>query len=74
MFPFILAQGLHLTFIVIIQILPYIARLSEDTSEHVRAALSSVVLSLAPVLGQQSTITLLLPLFLRLLKDESAQV
>jgi serine/threonine-protein phosphatase 2A regulatory subunit A len=54
--------------------MPYLDRLSEDTSEHVRAALSSVVLSLAPVLGQQATINQLLPLFLRLLKDQSAQV
>ncbi len=39
-----------------------------------RAALSSVVLGLAPVLGTAATIDSLLPLFLRLLKDSSASV
>ena len=45
-----------------------------DSSEHVRAALASVILGLAPVLQHDATLSLLLPLFLRLLKDVSPQV
>lgn len=39
-----------------------------------RAALAAVILGLAPVLQHDATLTLLLPLFLRLLKDSSPQV
>ena len=56
------------------QVLPFLERLAEDPSEHVRAALASVVLGLAPVLGTEGTISSLLPLFLRLLKDSVPQV
>lgn len=56
------------------QLLPAMSRLSEDASEHVRAALASVILGVAPTLGSRTTIDHLLPLFLRLLKDTSAQV
>lgn len=57
-----------------LQLLPSIDRLSQEPSEHVRAALAAVVLGLAPVLQHDATLTLLLPLFLRLLKDSSPQV
>ena len=56
------------------QILPLVASLSEDASEHVRAALASVILGLAPLLGREGTIASLLPLLLRLLKDPTPQV
>ena len=56
------------------QLMPSIDRLSTDASEHVRAALASVILGLAPVLQHDATIAALLPLFLRLLKDSSPQV
>lgn len=55
-------------------IMPCVERLAGDPSEHVRAALASVMLGLAPVLQHDATIESLLPLFLRLLKDSSPQV
>ena len=39
-----------------------------------RAALASVVMGLAPVVGKATTIEKLLPLFLQLLKDEFPEV
>jgi serine/threonine-protein phosphatase 2A regulatory subunit A len=54
--------------------MPLVGRLSEDPSEHVRAALASVILGLAPLLGREGTIGNLLPLLLRLLKDPTPQV
>ena len=45
-----------------------------EPSEHVRAALAAVILGLAPVLQHDATLAMLLPLFLRLLKDSSPQV
>lgn len=59
---------------VLEDLMPSVDRLSTDASEHVRAALASVILGLSPVLEHQTTIETLLPLFLRLLKDTSPQV
>ncbi|KAL5070652.1 hypothetical protein RYX36_021539 [Vicia faba] len=44
--------------------------LSSDSSQHVRSALASVIMGMAPVLGKEATIEQLLPIFLSLLKDE----
>jgi len=53
------------------QILPCVRDLANDSSQHVRAALASVIMGLAPVLGKEHTIEQLLPLFLSLLKDDN---
>jgi serine/threonine-protein phosphatase 2A regulatory subunit A len=54
--------------------MPCIRDLSTDTSQHVRAALGTQISGLAPLLGKDSTIEHLLPLFLQLLKDEFPDV
>ncbi|KAF9593164.1 hypothetical protein IFM89_020460 [Coptis chinensis] len=48
--------------------------LSSDSSQHVRSALASVIMGMAPVLGKDATIEQLLPIFLSLLKDEFPDV
>ncbi|KAH0916071.1 hypothetical protein HID58_030517, partial [Brassica napus] len=60
------------------RILPVIVNfsqeLSTDSSQHVRSALASVIMGMAPILGKDSTIEHLLPIFLSLLKDEFPDV
>ncbi|KAJ4822631.1 hypothetical protein Tsubulata_026706 [Turnera subulata] len=46
----------------------------ELSSQHVRYALASVIMGMAPVLGKDATIEQLLPIFLSLLKDEFPDV
>ncbi|THU72136.1 hypothetical protein C4D60_Mb04t08920 [Musa balbisiana] len=48
--------------------------LSSDSSQHVRSALASVIMGMAPILGKDATIEQLLPIFLSLLKDEFPDV
>jgi serine/threonine-protein phosphatase 2A regulatory subunit A len=55
-------------------ILPCVKELSTDSSQHVRAALASVIMGMAPLLGKEATIDQLLPIFLALLKDEFPDV
>eukprot|EP01134_Creolimax_fragrantissima_P005979 CFRG5979T1 len=55
-------------------VLPCVKFLVMDSSQHVRAALASRIMDLAPTLGKTLTIELLLPLFLQLLKDEFPEV
>lgn len=55
-------------------ILPHVTQLCADTSQHVRAAVASVLVSLCPVLGKEGTVQHLIPLFVRLLKDEQSEV
>ncbi|KAE8666074.1 Serine/threonine-protein phosphatase 2A 65 kDa regulatory subunit A beta isoform [Hibiscus syriacus] len=55
-------------------ILPCVKELSSDSSQHVRSALASVIMGMAPVLGKDATIEQLLPIFLSLLKDEIPDV
>ncbi|CAH8382293.1 unnamed protein product [Eruca vesicaria subsp. sativa] len=50
-------------------IFPCVKELSSDSSQHVRSALSSVLVGIAPILGKH-----LLPIFLSLLKDELPDV
>jgi serine/threonine-protein phosphatase 2A regulatory subunit A len=50
------------------KIIPRVKELAGDTSQHVRAALASVIMGLAPTLGKTQTIEQLLPIFLTLLK------
>lgn len=55
-------------------VMPCVRDLVEDQSQHVRAALASVIMALAPGLGKDHTIQHLLPLFLQLLKDDYPEV
>jgi hypothetical protein len=51
-----------------------ITTLTEDDSEHVRAALAMVATGLAPILGKDATITYLVPPVLLLLRDAASEV
>lgn len=57
-----------------LRIIPCVRDLCQDTSQHVRAAVANQIAGLAPLLGKDSTIEHLLPLFLHLLKDEFPEV
>ncbi len=59
---------------VISSIVPCVKDLAADSSQHVRSALASVVMEVAPVLGKSATIEHLLPVFLSLLKDDFPDV
>lgn len=59
---------------ILIRILPCVRDLSQDQSQHVRASLANQISGLAPLLGKDSTIEHLVPLFLHLLKDEFPEV
>jgi serine/threonine-protein phosphatase 2A regulatory subunit A len=60
--------------VILARIIPCVQNLSTDQSQHVRAALSKQVSGLAPLLGKAATEEYLLPIFLRLLKDEFSEV
>jgi serine/threonine-protein phosphatase 2A regulatory subunit A len=51
-----------------------VTSLTEDDSEHVRAALARVATELAPILGIDATITYLVPPVLLLLRDAASEV
>jgi serine/threonine-protein phosphatase 2A regulatory subunit A len=51
-----------------------VTSLTEDDSDHVRAALAMVATELAPILGKESTITHLVPPALLLLRDAASEV
>jgi serine/threonine-protein phosphatase 2A regulatory subunit A len=51
-----------------------VTSLTEDDSEHVRAALAMVATELAPVLGKDATISHLVPPVLLLLRDAASEV
>ena len=51
-----------------------VTSLTEDDSEHVRAALAMVATELAPILGKEATITHLVPPVLLLLRDAASEV
>lgn len=51
-----------------------VTNLTEDDSEHVRAALAKVATELAPMLGRDATITYLVPPVLLLLRDAASEV
>ncbi|CAL5393047.1 unnamed protein product [Camellia sinensis] len=55
-------------------ILLCVKELSSDSSQHVRSALASVIMGMAPILGKDATIEQLLPIFLSLLKNEFPDV
>ena len=60
--------------VILARIVPCVRDLSQDSSQHVRAALANQISGLAPLLGKESTTEHLLPLFLHLLKDEFPEV
>ena len=51
-----------------------VTSLTEDDSEHLRAALAMVATELAPILGKDATITHLVPPVLLLLRDAASEV
>ena len=51
-----------------------VTSLTEDDSEHVRAALAMVATELAPILGKDDTISYLVPPVLLLLRDAASEV
>ena len=51
-----------------------VTSLTEDDSEHVRAALAMVATELAPMLGREATISHLVPPVLLLLRDAASEV
>ncbi|KAL3926563.1 MAG: hypothetical protein SGARI_005565, partial [Bacillariaceae sp.] len=51
-----------------------VTSLTEDDSEHVRAALAMVATELAPILGKDATINNLVPPILLLLRDAASEV
>ena len=59
---------------ILVSILPCVRDLSQDQSQHARSSLSNQINGLAPLLGKDSTIEHMLPLFLHLLKDEFPEV
>jgi len=60
--------------VILARIVPCVKELSQDPSQHVRAALANQINGLAPLLGKDTTIEHLLPLFLHLLKDDFPEV
>ena len=60
--------------VILARIVPCVRDLSQDPSQHVRAALANQISGLAPLLGKEATIEHLLPLFLHLLKDDFPEV
>jgi serine/threonine-protein phosphatase 2A regulatory subunit A len=60
--------------LVVRDVLPIIRELVNDNSQHVRAALASNIMGLAPVLGVDVTVKHLVEVVLSLLKDEFPEV
>lgn len=59
---------------ILTHILPVVKELVTDPNQHVKTALASVVMGLAPILGKDLTMEHLLPIYLTLLRDETAEV
>jgi serine/threonine-protein phosphatase 2A regulatory subunit A len=60
--------------VILARIVPCVQALSSDSSQHVRASLAQQISGLAPLLGKDSTIEVLVPLYLQLLKDDFSEV
>merc|ERR1719263_2067145 len=57
------------------EILPSLTELSNDTSQHVRAAIATVVMVISPIFGNADTVEAsVLPIILTLLRDEYPDV
>lgn len=59
---------------ILTHVLPVVKELVTDPNQHVKTALASVVMGLAPILGKDLTMEHLLPIYLTLLRDETAEV
>ncbi|KAI6205334.1 Serine/threonine-protein phosphatase 2A 65 kDa regulatory subunit A alpha isoform [Aphelenchoides besseyi] len=59
---------------VVSEILTVIKPLTSDANQHVKIALASVIMGLAPILGQENTVANLLPIFLSMLHDDTPEV
>ncbi|CAD5227442.1 unnamed protein product [Bursaphelenchus okinawaensis] len=59
---------------IIKEVLPVVKPLTSDANQHVKVALASVIMGLAPILGQQNTVDHLLQIFLSMLHDDTAEV
>lgn len=55
-------------------IMGHVRDLASDANQHVKSALASVIMGLAPILGKDNTVKHLLPLFLTQLKDDCPEV
>ncbi|KRX81677.1 Serine/threonine-protein phosphatase 2A 65 kDa regulatory subunit A alpha isoform [Trichinella sp. T6] len=56
------------------QVLPCVKDLVNDVNQHVKTSLASVIMGMAPLLGREKTVEHLLPMYLMLLKDETAEI
>lgn len=59
---------------IVTHVLPVVKELVTDPNQHVKTALASVIMGLAPILGKDLTMEHLLPIYLTLLRDETAEV
>jgi serine/threonine-protein phosphatase 2A regulatory subunit A len=62
------------TEVILGEILGPIKELTGDPNPQVRAAFGENLSGLAPILGKESTIEHLLPMFLQMLKDDDSKV
>jgi serine/threonine-protein phosphatase 2A regulatory subunit A len=60
--------------ILVTNIRPFLEDLCADSSQHVRVAVASVLVALAPLLGRDASLSVLVPLFIKLLKDDQSEV
>lgn len=60
--------------VILARIVPCVQAIASDSSQHVRASLAQQISGLAPLLGKESTIDVLVPLYLQLLKDDFSEV
>lgn len=60
--------------VILARIVPCVQAIASDSSQHVRASLAQQISGLAPLLGKDSTIEVLVPLYLQLLKDDFSEV
>jgi serine/threonine-protein phosphatase 2A regulatory subunit A len=60
--------------IITTNVMRHVTELCADQSQHVRVAMAGQLLELGPILGKEKSIELLVPLFVRLLKDDYSDV
>ncbi|RTG84928.1 serine/threonine-protein phosphatase 2A regulatory subunit A [Schistosoma bovis] len=60
--------------IIMLQLLPAIKSLTNESNTHVKSSLANAILGLAPLIGKNLTIEHLLPIFLAQLNDDNPEV
>ncbi|CAH8595268.1 unnamed protein product [Schistosoma margrebowiei] len=60
--------------IIMLQLLPAIKNLTNESNTHVKSSLANAILGLAPLIGKNLTIEHLLPIFLAQLNDDNPEV